>query len=62
MDWRGGKSWGFTTSVAGKDKTFEVYPGVFEALLYDSAVMINLAEIDDQFAGEAEIVPDDLKS
>lgn len=53
-DWRGEKSWGFTTSVDGKDKTFEVYPGVFEALLYNSAVMINLAEIDDQFGGEAD--------
>lgn len=47
-DWRGEKSWGFTTEIKGEEKAFEVYPGVFNSLVNRYAAMINLAEVDDQ--------------
>jgi len=53
-DWREEKSWKFITTIGDEEKFFEVYPGVFEALIYNATVEINLAEIDEQFNGESD--------
>lgn len=51
VDWRGEKGWRFTTRIGTNEKSFNVYPEVFNTLVYNGVVEVNLAEIDDQFPG-----------